>query len=144
MVFLYSRWYFFYPSFVFVWDGPCQSCSDGLSKFLVLGEVWSATFLLPDWWWILINNLLESNNQRIIIPASFFLYQAAADRIITFYLTISELTNHSGIFWLIIYILELERRRSESDIECFCAANQPAPPTAEGGRRGDKECRNSL
>ena len=41
----------------------------------ILGEVWSATFLLSDGWWILINNLLKANNQRIIIPASFFLYQ---------------------------------------------------------------------
>ena len=99
-------------------------------KFLVLREVWSATFLLSDWWWILINNLLKSNNQQIIIPAPFFLHQTSSWWSNYYFLFDNFRTYKSQ--WNFTTD-NLYPGKKKVRYWMFCAVNQPATTASHSG-----------
>ena len=108
-------------------------------KFLVLREVWSATFLLSDWWWILINNLLKSNNQRLIIPAWFFLSRPRIKLLLSIWQFPSlQITLPDNLY------PGKKKVRYWMFLRCEPATTTTTTTSHGGGWGRDKECRDSL
>ena len=143
----------FFISQVLVRGKPCQSYAAGSSKFLywaVVGAWWSLKSevrpfycLTDDEFWLTICWEVKQSPDNY---SGFILPLPAADQIITFYLTISELTNHSGRNVMPDNLYPGKKKvRYWMFLRCEPATTTTTTTTSHGGRWGkDKECRDSL